>query len=91
MLLDEATATVDSTTEARLQAALDVLLVGRTSLIIAHRLSTIESADRIFVLAARKVVESGNHSSLIASGGIYSAMRALQVADATGRPRENLL
>ena len=91
LLLDEATATVDSTTEARLQAALDVLLVGRTSLIIAHRLSTIESADRIFVLAAGKVVESGNHSSLIASGGIYSAMRALQVADATGRPRENLL
>ncbi len=84
VVLDEATASVDPETEARIQAALDTLLAGRTSIVIAHRLSTIESADRILVMHKGKLVEEGHHDELIArSGGIYRTLYQLQTANGT--------
>lgn len=80
LLLDEATANVDSTTEARLNAGLVELMKGRTALIIAHRLSTIRSADRIMVMYHGRVVEQGNHDALIEHGGLYAKLYALQTA-----------
>lgn len=80
LLLDEATANVDSTTEARLHAGLVELMTGRTALIIAHRLSTIRSADRIVVLHRGRVVEQGPHAVLIERGGLYAKLYALQMA-----------
>ncbi len=82
VLLDEATASIDSATEASIQRALDGLMAGRTSLVIAHRLSTIESADRILVFQHGRIVESGRHEQLIADGGLYARLHALQVAKA---------
>ena len=82
LLLDEATANVDSHTEARIQRALAELLSGRTALVIAHRLSTIESADRILVFQAGRVVESGTHTELLAHGGLYARLHALQARKA---------
>jgi ATP-binding cassette subfamily B protein len=76
LILDEATANVDSFTEARIQAALRTLLKGRTSLIIAHRLATIRDADRIFVLDRGHVVEQGRHDDLVAAGGLYAGLVA---------------
>lgn len=72
LLLDEATSSVDTLTESRLQIALEKLLKGRTSFIVAHRLSTIRSADQILVLDHGRIVERGNHASLVASDGIYA-------------------
>lgn len=77
LLLDEATASVDSATESRLQAALSALTHGRTSIIIAHRLSTIQSADRIVVLQKGRVVEQGSHDQLLHTGGLYSRLHQL--------------
>lgn len=71
LILDEATASVDPLTEAQIQEGLDVVLAGRTSLVIAHRLSTIEHADRIVVLRKGRIVEQGDHRSLMQSGGQY--------------------
>lgn len=78
LLLDEATASIDSETEARLQRALDAVLEGRTALVIAHRLSTIRAADRIAVFHRGEVVETGTHEELLARGGIYAALYRLQ-------------
>ncbi|MEM1178053.1 MAG: ABC transporter ATP-binding protein [Acidobacteriota bacterium] len=78
LILDEATASVDSETEARIQGALDRLLVDRTSLVIAHRLSTVRRADRILVLHRGEVREVGSHEELLARGGIYSKLYELQ-------------
>jgi len=78
LLLDEATASIDSDTEARLQRALDALMEGRTSIVIAHRLSTIRAADRIAVFHKGEVVEVGRHEELLAQGGIYAALYRLQ-------------
>ncbi|MEB2314016.1 MAG: ABC transporter ATP-binding protein [Sorangiineae bacterium] len=82
LMLDEATASVDSATEARLQRALGELLAGRTSLIIAHRLSTIRAADRIVVFQRGRVVEQGSHDELLALGGLYARLYELQFARA---------
>jgi ATP-binding cassette subfamily B protein len=80
LILDEATSSVDSDTEARLQKALEVVLEGRTSLVIAHRLSTIKAADRIIVFHKGRVVESGTHDELMAQNGVYARLHRLQNA-----------
>ena len=78
LVLDEATASVDTETERRIQTALERLLSGRTSLVIAHRLSTIQRADRILVLHKGRLAESGTHRELLAHGGIYRRLYELQ-------------
>jgi ATP-binding cassette, subfamily B, multidrug efflux pump len=85
LILDEATSSVDSALEARIEAALDELMRGRTSLVIAHRLSTIQHADRILVMHHGALAESGTHAELISSGGLYSRLYELQFA--TGSPQ----
>ncbi|MDO8749692.1 MAG: ABC transporter ATP-binding protein [Dehalococcoidia bacterium] len=74
LILDEATANVDSTTEATIQRALKRLLIGRTSFVIAHRLSTIRGADRIVVLEGGQIVETGTHDELLTREGLYSRL-----------------
>jgi ATP-binding cassette subfamily B protein len=78
LILDEATASIDTETEAIIQSALDVLKMGRTTFIIAHRLSTIRSADQILVLDRGRIVERGNHDELMAAQGRYYQMYLLQ-------------
>jgi len=78
VVLDEATAHLDSESEAAVQTALDAALAGRTSIVIAHRLSTIRAADRILVIEAGRVVESGTHESLLADGGLYAELYETQ-------------
>ena len=78
LILDEATSALDSESERMVQAALDNLMRDRTTLVIAHRLSTIEKADRILVMHQGRIVESGTHAELLALGGYYSAMHAVQ-------------
>jgi subfamily B ATP-binding cassette protein MsbA len=80
LILDEATSSLDSQTEAALQAALDNLLLGRTSFVVAHRLSTIVKADKIVVLEQGVVTELGRHEELIEQGGLYSRLYKQQFA-----------
>jgi subfamily B ATP-binding cassette protein MsbA len=80
LILDEATSALDTESERRIQAALTGLMRGRTTLVIAHRLSTIESADRIVVLRAGEIVETGTHAQLLARGGYYSSLYRMQFA-----------
>ncbi len=83
LILDEATSALDSSNEVLVQAALEPLLAGRTSLVIAHRLSTIRKADLILVLDRGRIVERGNHAELLASGGLYAKLHREQFDLAT--------
>lgn len=78
LILDEATSALDTESEKLVQEALDKLLAGRTSVIIAHRLSTIKNADKILVIDQGEIAEEGTHADLIAKGGIYAKLVALQ-------------
>ncbi|MFD3261023.1 ABC transporter ATP-binding protein [Paenibacillus lentus] len=87
LILDEATANIDTETEALIQSALEVLKRGRTTFIIAHRLSTIRSADQILVLHRGEIVERGTHEELLAQGGRYYQMYRLQLGAAEADPQ----
>ncbi|MEM9246714.1 MAG: ABC transporter ATP-binding protein, partial [Cyanobacteria bacterium P01_F01_bin.153] len=76
---DEATANLDVGTESLIQDAVEDLMVGRTAIVIAHRLSTIRNVDRILVLNRGRLVEDGNHDSLLAQEGIYASLYRLQM------------
>jgi len=78
LILDEATASVDTATERLIQEALERLMRGRTSFVIAHRLATIRRADQILVLRAGRIVERGSHASLLTAGGLYSRLHLAQ-------------
>lgn len=80
LILDEATSALDTESERYVQAALDNLMQGRTTLVVAHRLSTIERADRIVVMQQGKIVEMGSHAELLAANGVYARMHAVQFA-----------
>jgi ATP-binding cassette subfamily B multidrug efflux pump len=86
VILDEATASVDSDTEARIQRALDELMRGRTALIIAHRLSTVRAADRILCFQRGRLVEQGTHTELLRAGGLYSKLHRLHFARQSEAP-----
>ncbi len=84
LLLDEPTSSLDSEAEAKVQAALEVLMRGRTVLMIAHRLSTVKKADLICVLDQGRIVESGRHEELVAKGGLYTRLHRTQFGIAGG-------
>jgi len=78
LILDEATSALDTESERQVQAALERLMKGRTTVVIAHRLSTIENADRIVVMAGGAIAESGTHAALLAQGGFYARLYQTQ-------------
>ena len=82
LILDEATSALDAESEFHVQAGLEQLMRGRTTLVIAHRLSTVEKADRIIVLDEGRLVESGTHQELLAKGGHYAMLHGMQFRDA---------
>ena len=84
LLLDEATSALDAESERLVQAALERLMQNRTTLIIAHRLATVRKVDRIVVLDEGRIVASGRHDALMAEGGLYARLAALQFRDALG-------
>ena len=86
LILDEATSSVDTTTEMEIQEALDNLIQGRTTIAIAHRLSTLRKADRLVVLDRGQVVEIGNHEDLLAKGGAYHALYEAQTRQVDAEP-----
>ncbi len=81
LILDEATASVDTETERQIQHAMERVMEGRTSIIIAHRLSTIQGVDRILVFRKGRIVEEGSHTELLAAGGYYAKLYELQYAE----------
>lgn len=83
LILDEATSSIDTRTEAMVQEAIARLLQGRTSFVIAHRLSTVTQADRVLVIQHGQIVEQGNHAELIAQQGVYANLYALQLGAAS--------
>lgn len=82
LILDEATSALDNASERHIQAALQRLMQGRTTLVIAHRLSTIESADKIVVMDKGRIIESGTHQALLALNGVYASLHRLQFVEA---------
>jgi ATP-binding cassette, subfamily B, bacterial MsbA len=82
LILDEATSSLDGESEALVQAALERLMVGRTTFVIAHRLSTVVGADRIIVIDGGRIVEQGSHDELLRAGGLYRDLYRTQVSDA---------
>jgi ABC-type multidrug transport system fused ATPase/permease subunit len=84
LILDEATANIDSVTEALLQDAIARMLKGRTAMVIAHRLSTVRNADLVFVIAEGKIVEQGTHNSLLKKNGLYRQLYERQFMDEPG-------
>jgi ATP-binding cassette subfamily B protein len=78
LLLDEATSALDAESEKAVQAALDRLMRGRTTLVIAHRLATVKAVSRIVVMDHGRLVATGNHASLVSESGLYSRLAALQ-------------
>jgi ATP-binding cassette subfamily B protein len=76
LVLDEATSSLDVETEHHVQAAMDALMAGRTTIVIAHRLSTVRSADRILVFDKGRIIEEGRHAELVEAGGAYARLHA---------------
>jgi ATP-binding cassette subfamily B protein len=91
LLLDEATSALDAESERLVQRALEAAMVGRTTLIIAHRLATVQRADRIIVMEDGRIVETGTHASLVALGGVYANLAALQFHNVHVEPSRNTL
>jgi len=89
LVLDEATANVDSYTERQIQRALRRLLSGRTAIVIAHRLATVRHADRILVLQEGKIIESGTHDALVEAGGLYARLYRLNFASFDDLPEQD--
>jgi ATP-binding cassette subfamily B protein len=81
VILDEATAHLDSESESAVQRALDTALEGRTSLVIAHRLSTVRNADTILVVSGGRIVQRGTHTELLEAGGLYADLYRTQFAE----------
>ena len=81
LILDEATASVDTLTEQQIQNAIDKVIAGRTSIVIAHRLSTVKNADIILVVKEGKIIERGKHEDLIRAGGYYCRLYTRQYED----------
>jgi len=90
LILDEATSALDSESEKHVQAALEQLMQGRTTIVIAHRLSTIENADRIVVLDNGEIAQIGTHAQLLAEGGIYAKLYRIQYAAGGTQPEAEL-
>jgi subfamily B ATP-binding cassette protein MsbA len=82
LILDEATSALDNESERQVQASLETLMKGRTTLVIAHRLSTVQNADKIIVMDQGRVVEQGSHTELLARGGAYAGLYQMQFREA---------